>query len=44
MKVYKGTLTLIGPVFVGSGEKLEKKEYIFNFKNKKGYTKKYYTL
>ena len=24
MRVYKGTLTLIGPVFVGSGEKLEK--------------------
>ena len=38
MRVYKGTLTLIGPVFIGSdtkSEKLEKKEYIFNFKNKK---------
>lgn len=35
MKVYKGTLTLIGPVFIGSGTKLEKKEYIFNLKNKK---------
>ncbi|MGL4484413.1 MAG: type III-A CRISPR-associated RAMP protein Csm5, partial [Anaerovoracaceae bacterium] len=37
LKKYTITLETITPVFVGSGKKLSKNEYIIDFKNKKAY-------
>lgn len=35
MKTYKGRLKVTGPVFVGSGQELTKKEYIYDRKSKR---------
>lgn len=35
LKVYKGTLTVRGPVFIGNGTEINKKEYIYVPENKK---------
>ena len=35
LKVYNGTLNICGPVFIGDGSEVNKKEYIYNQKDKK---------